>query len=132
MKGLVLIAARQKRIKTPDCLEFGWSTVDEYEDDVLASDDDDAKWLGKAEKAAGAKANKKKRMVTQKSGGLCSQEPTVEATGVSTTAASQAPTPGPPGMPPLLQQGRPPRIPDPVSIILPRDGTPMGFLSQVA
>ena len=62
-KGLVLIAGRKKRIKIADHSEFGWSTVDEYEDDELASYDDDAKWLEKAEKAAAAKASKKRKTV---------------------------------------------------------------------
>ena len=59
-KGLILIASRQKRIKITDRSEFGWGTVDEYEDDELAFDDDDAKRLEKAEKAAAAKAAKKR------------------------------------------------------------------------
>ena len=68
-KGLILIAGRQKRIKIADRSEFGWGTVDEYEDDELVSDEDDAKWLEKAEKAATAKASKKRKAAPQRSGG---------------------------------------------------------------
>ena len=38
--------------------EFGWETVDEYEDDKLALGNADAKLLKKAEKAAVAKVTK--------------------------------------------------------------------------
>ena len=59
--GLQLIAARQKRIKVADRSEFGWATVDEYEQDALAENEDDAKHLEGAEKAASLKSAKWKR-----------------------------------------------------------------------
>ena len=60
-KGLSLLASRQKRIKLADRSEYGWAVVDEYEDDELASDEDDAKRIEKAEKAVAAKAVKWKK-----------------------------------------------------------------------
>ena len=57
-QGLEIIAARQKRIKVADRSEFGWATVDEYKQDQLAADEEDAKRLEKAEKSAGSKAAK--------------------------------------------------------------------------
>ena len=60
-QGLQLISARQKRIRVTDRSEFGWATVDEYEQDALAKNEDDAKRLEKAEKAASLKAAKRKR-----------------------------------------------------------------------
>ena len=53
--------AQQKRIKVADRSEFGWATVDEYEQDTLADNEDDAKRLEKAEKAASVKSAKRKR-----------------------------------------------------------------------
>ena len=55
-KGLVLLAGRQKRIKMADRSEFGWAAVDEYKDDELASDEDDAKKMEKAERSVASKA----------------------------------------------------------------------------
>ena len=43
--------------------------MDEYEDDKLDSDDDDARRLEKAEKAVVTKATKKRKTVPQRSGG---------------------------------------------------------------
>ena len=60
-KGLVLLAGRQKRIKMADRSEYGWAVVDEYEDDELASDEDDAKKIEKAERAVASKAMKRKK-----------------------------------------------------------------------
>ena len=60
-KGLTLLAGCQKRIKLADCSEYGWAVVDEYEDDELASDEDDAKRIEKAKKTVAAKALKKKK-----------------------------------------------------------------------
>ena len=57
-KGLTLLADHQKRIKLVDRSEYGWALVDEYEDDELASDDNDAKRI---EKAAATKAWKRKK-----------------------------------------------------------------------
>ena len=57
-QGLQLISARQKRIKVADQSEFGWATVDEYEQDTLAENEDDAKRLEKAEKVVSLKLAK--------------------------------------------------------------------------
>ena len=67
-KGLTLLADRQKRIKLADRSEYGWALVDEYEDDELASDDNDAKRIEKAEKAAATKAWKRKKAANPRSG----------------------------------------------------------------
>ena len=63
-KGRNLLAACQKRIKLTDRSEYGWTLVDEYEDDELASDEEDAKRIEKAEKAVAAKALKQKKPPT--------------------------------------------------------------------
>lgn len=60
-QGLQLISARQKQIKVADRLEFGWATVDEYEQDALAENEDNTKCLEKVEKAASLKSAKQKR-----------------------------------------------------------------------
>ena len=39
----------QKLIKLADWSEYGWRTVEEYEEDDLAKDSDDEKRIGKAE-----------------------------------------------------------------------------------
>ena len=49
-EGRVDIAHRQKRIKIADRSEYGWTTVELYEHDELASDSADEKKLEKAEK----------------------------------------------------------------------------------
>ena len=59
-----MIAARQKQIKVADCCEYGWATVDEYEQDQLAADKEDAKRLEKAEKSVGSKAAKRKKVTS--------------------------------------------------------------------
>ena len=59
-----MIAARQKRIKVADRSEYGWATVDEYEQDQLAADKEDAKRLEKAEKSASSKAAKRKKVTS--------------------------------------------------------------------
>ena len=64
-KDLTLLADRQKRIKLADRSEYGWALVDEYEDDELASDDNDAKRI---EKAAATKAWKRKKAANPCSG----------------------------------------------------------------
>ena len=51
-EGRVDIACRQKRIKIVDRSEYGWTTVELYEHDELASDSADEKKLEKAEKEA--------------------------------------------------------------------------------
>ena len=57
-KGLVLLAGRQKRIKMTDRSDFGWAVMDDYENDELASDEDDAKKMEKAERSVASKAVK--------------------------------------------------------------------------
>ena len=42
-QGLDMIAARQKRIKVADRSEYGWATVNEYEQDQLAADEEEAR-----------------------------------------------------------------------------------------
>ena len=59
-----MIAARQKRIKVADRSKYGWATIDEYEQDQLAADEEDAKRLEKAEKSAGSKAAKWKKVTS--------------------------------------------------------------------
>jgi len=51
-EGLKSLATRQKFIKTADHLELGWATVEFYQGDPLASDSDDEKDPGRAEKEA--------------------------------------------------------------------------------
>ena len=53
----------QKPIRLADCSEYGWDTVKEYETDELVANDNDAKHLEKAEKAAEQKVTKCKRVV---------------------------------------------------------------------
>ena len=66
-EGEDLIAARQKVIRIADRSEYGWATVDEYEEDELADNSDDEKRLYRAEMRAGRKIkanaakNKKKK-----------------------------------------------------------------------
>ena len=62
-KGLELLAGCQKRIKMADRSEYGWAVVDEYEDNELASDEDDAKKIEKAEKSVVFKAAKRRKTV---------------------------------------------------------------------
>lgn len=44
-----------------DCSEHGWAVVDEYEDDELTSDEDDAKRIEKAKRLVASKAVKRKK-----------------------------------------------------------------------
>ena len=48
-EGERLLVARQKAIRITNRSEFGWATVDEYEEDELAENLDDEKRLYKAE-----------------------------------------------------------------------------------
>ena len=57
-EGVDAILVRQKLIHLANRSEFGWDAVNEYETDELASNEDDAKRLEKAEKAAEQKALK--------------------------------------------------------------------------
>ena len=52
-EGERLLVARQKAIRIADWSEFGWATVDEYEEDELAENSDDEKRLYWAEMRAG-------------------------------------------------------------------------------
>ena len=45
-QGLDITVVRQKWIKVTDCSEYSWETVDEYEQDQLAADEENAKRLG--------------------------------------------------------------------------------------
>ena len=62
-EGEKLILYRQKLIRIADRSEFGWATVQEYEDDELAENSDDEKKLFKSEFRANRKmkADKNKR-----------------------------------------------------------------------
>ena len=51
-EGLKSLATRQKYIKIADRSEYKWATVKHYQDDLLASDSEDEKNLGIAEKEA--------------------------------------------------------------------------------
>ena len=42
-QGLDMIAARQKRIKVADRSDYGWATVNEYKQDQLAADKEEAR-----------------------------------------------------------------------------------------
>ena len=55
------VTLRQKLIRLADCSEFGWEAVNEYERDELAANEDDAKRLEKAEKAAEQKVLKRRK-----------------------------------------------------------------------
>ena len=104
-QGLEMIAARQKRIKVADRSKFGWATVDEYEQDQLAADKEDAKRLEKAEKSAGSKAVKRKKSVGSNRGDNWRRQQ-----GRSAEPIRRFPTPGPPvsiQAPPQAQPFRP-------------------------
>ena len=60
-EGRKLIAHRQKLLKLADRSEYGWSVVQEYEEDGLADDSDDEKRIEKAERAAERRAQAKRR-----------------------------------------------------------------------
>jgi len=51
-KGAKALVTRQKFIKIADRSEFGWATVKYYQSNPLASDSNDEKDLGRAEKDA--------------------------------------------------------------------------------
>ena len=59
--GADLVSKRVKAIKLADKSEFGWTTVNEYLSDELASDSDDEKRIYRAERRAERKINKEKR-----------------------------------------------------------------------
>ena len=69
-EGEDLIVSRQKAIRIADRSEYGWATVEEYEEDELAANSDDEKRLFRAEmragrkcKAAAAKGKKKREFL---------------------------------------------------------------------
>ena len=51
-KGLKSLATRQTYIMIADRSKYGWATVKHYQDDPLASDTEDEKYLGRAEEEA--------------------------------------------------------------------------------
>ena len=116
-EGIQLISQRQKLIRLADRSDYGWDTVHEYEKDELAEDDDDAKRLEKAEKAAEQKAFKKRRAANRGGGRGRYRRPNAPP------AAQPIPPPSmgtmlPPGMNPGLQPRpatgyRPPKMPGP-------------------
>lgn len=59
--GKGVLVTRQKHIKLADRSENGWNTVNEYQDDELASDSEDEKRIEKAERAAERKAAKSRK-----------------------------------------------------------------------
>ena len=65
-EGLHLITKSQKLIKLADKSEHGWATVNEYLDDELASDEEDARKIRKAEKSAEIKVQGKKKRENQR------------------------------------------------------------------
>ena len=67
-EGIQTTLQHQKLIRLTDHSEFSWDTVNEYEKDELAEDDDDMKHLEKAKKAAEQKAFKKQRAVASHCG----------------------------------------------------------------
>ena len=67
-EGMDAILVCQKLIHLAECSEYGWDAVNEYETDELASNEDDAKRLEKAEKTAEQKALKKKRAAYSRGG----------------------------------------------------------------
>ena len=68
-EGVDAVTLRQKLICLADCSEFGWEAVDEYETDELTANEDDAKRLEKAEKAAEQKVLKKRKAAYFRGGG---------------------------------------------------------------
>lgn len=54
------IKVRQKHIKIADRSELGWAVVAAYEEDELASDSDDEKWIYRAEREAERLAKRKR------------------------------------------------------------------------
>ena len=106
---MVLIVAQQKRIKNADYYGFGCDTVDGYEGNELTSNEDDGKWLEKAEKAITVKATKKRKVVTQRTSGDTYKNQQQKPQKYIPLPARLA-TPGSLGVPPLLLQERPPRM----------------------
>ena len=51
-KGLKSLATRQTYIRVAEQSKYGWAMVKHYQDDPLASDTEDEKYLGRAEEEA--------------------------------------------------------------------------------
>ena len=70
-EGAKAIHMRQKLIRIADRSDLGWQVVEAYESDELASDDEDAKRLEKAQKSAEQKdlKNKRKKAAASQRGG---------------------------------------------------------------
>ena len=60
-QGMDVLLARQKLIRFADRSDLGWQVVDAYKSDELASDDEVAKRLEKAERIAEQKAKKRQK-----------------------------------------------------------------------
>ena len=60
-KGQQEVMARQKCIHLADCSEYGWATVEAYDDNELAEDPADEKKMAGAEKEAARKVTKKRK-----------------------------------------------------------------------
>ena len=60
-EGQQEVPAHQKRIRLADHLEYGWATVEAYDDDELAEDPADEKKMANAEKEAALKVTKKRK-----------------------------------------------------------------------
>ena len=111
-QGRKALLARQKLIRIADRSELGWQVVDAYEPDELASGDEDAKRLEKAEKVAEQKAERRRKKWTLKTarnramrrGSQFSRDP-----GIQQGPSKSYPSPGPVGQPPQMLR----RIPGP-------------------
>ena len=60
-EGMVLLEKRNRGIEIADYSEFGWATVDEYEQREVAEDSDDDRRLRKAEASVARKFQSKRR-----------------------------------------------------------------------
>ena len=87
-EGTKALLTRQKLIKMADRSELGWQVVEAYESDELASGEEDAKRIEKAEKAAEQKAERRRKKATLK--GARSRPPQRGSQPIRDTA-----TPGP-------------------------------------
>ena len=111
-QGMKALLARQKLIRIADRSELGWQVIDAYESDELASGDEDAKRLEKAEKVAEQKAERRRKKWTLKTaenramrrGSQYSRD-----LGMQQGPSKSYPTPGPAGQLPQM----PRRIPGP-------------------
>ena len=60
-EGIKAIKKRQKHVKVADSLEFGWTTVQHYDCNLLAESAEDEKCLEKAEKDAERESAKRRQ-----------------------------------------------------------------------